>query len=86
MPVVLHERRSQHVPGLPALRHKVLALPGVVLLHPDLCMAAGRYCAACLHGQAGVMKSLVKCAKCGKKPRVKAATMRKTWQVSACSP
>lgn len=34
-----------------------------------ICLHCGtNYCGACLHGDAGVMKSLVQCAKCGKIP------------------
>lgn len=37
------------------------------------CLHCGiRYCGACLYGEAGKMKSLIKCSNCGKKPRVKA--------------
>jgi hypothetical protein len=38
-----------------------------------------RYCAACLHGEAGKMPSLVKCAGCGKKPRTKPNGARNGW-------
>lgn len=35
-----------------------------------------KYCGACLHGESGKMESLIKCAKCGKKPRVLASKDR----------
>lgn len=36
------------------------------------CLHCGTgYCGACLHGEAGKMESLIKCANCGKKPRTK---------------
>jgi len=38
------------------------------------------YCGACLNGDAGKMVSLIKCASCGKKPRVKPAGNRGQWQ------
>mmetsp|Transcript_57008 Transcript_57008/g.121132 ORF Transcript_57008/g.121132 Transcript_57008/m.121132 type:complete len:285 (-) Transcript_57008:229-1083(-) len=44
------------------------------------CLTCGvRYCAACLHGEAGKMTSLVKCAGCGKKPGVKSNNERGAW-------
>mmetsp|Transcript_4986 Transcript_4986/g.9640 ORF Transcript_4986/g.9640 Transcript_4986/m.9640 type:complete len:305 (-) Transcript_4986:70-984(-) len=44
------------------------------------CLHCGtRYCAVCLHGQAGKMEKLTKCAKCGKKPRVLSAEQRGGW-------
>src|SRR4051794_36678482 len=41
-----------------------------------------RYCGACLHGDGGVMKSLLDCARCHKKPRVQAAAERSGWNAS----
>lgn len=44
------------------------------------CLSCGcRYCGACLHGEAGKMVSLIKCAKCGKKPTVKPNGERGDW-------
>ena len=44
------------------------------------CVHCGaHYCSACLHGEAGKMKSLIKCARCGKKPRTKSKQDRGTW-------
>jgi hypothetical protein len=39
-----------------------------------------RYCAACLHGDGGRMRSMVRCAKCGKNPRNLPDRMRGDWQ------
>ena len=47
------------------------------------CLHCGvRYCGACLHGDAGKMKSLVRCAACGKKPRHKSAKSRGGWSAA----
>lgn len=45
-----------------------------------------RYCGACLHGEAGKMESLIKCAGCGRKPRTKANTARRGWGHEVASP
>lgn len=38
-----------------------------------------RYCGACLHGEYGKMESIIKCSRCGKKPRTKPNHERKKW-------
>ena len=43
------------------------------------------YCGACLHGDAGKMESLVRCAGCGKKPRVQPAAARSGWKGESTS-
>ena len=44
------------------------------------CLHCGvHYCAACLHGDAGKMRSVIRCAACGKKPRHKSAKSRVGW-------
>ena len=43
------------------------------------------YCAACLHGDGGKMESLIKCASCGKKPRVQPAASRSSWKGESTS-
>ena len=43
------------------------------------------YCGACLHGDGGKMESLVKCASCGKKPRVQPKETRATWKGESTS-
>mmetsp|Transcript_12512 Transcript_12512/g.18115 ORF Transcript_12512/g.18115 Transcript_12512/m.18115 type:complete len:154 (+) Transcript_12512:84-545(+) len=44
------------------------------------CVNCGcHYCQACLHGDAGKMQSLIKCARCGKKPGVKSNAERSAW-------
>ena len=43
------------------------------------------YCAACLHGDGGKMESLVKCASCGKKPRVQPKESRGSWKGESTS-
>ena len=43
---------------------------------------SARYCGACLHGDGGKMKSLVKCSACGKKPRTQSKEKRGTWRSS----
>jgi hypothetical protein len=51
------------------------------------CLHCGtKYCGACLHGEAGKMESLIKCAKCGKKPRVQDAAHRGSWQSVSSEP
>lgn len=45
-----------------------------------------RYCGACLHGESGKMESLVKCAGCGRKPRVKSNASRRGWGGEVASP
>eukprot|EP00930_Biecheleria_cincta_P080562 TRINITY_DN68922_c0_g1_i1.p1 TRINITY_DN68922_c0_g1~~TRINITY_DN68922_c0_g1_i1.p1 ORF type:complete len:243 (+),score=18.30 TRINITY_DN68922_c0_g1_i1:126-854(+) len=50
------------------------------------CLSCGcRYCGACLHGEAGKMQSLIKCAKCGKKTTVKSNSERGAW-TTVCNP
>eukprot|EP00933_Yihiella_yeosuensis_P039084 TRINITY_DN3302_c0_g1_i1.p1 TRINITY_DN3302_c0_g1~~TRINITY_DN3302_c0_g1_i1.p1 ORF type:complete len:283 (+),score=50.23 TRINITY_DN3302_c0_g1_i1:65-913(+) len=50
------------------------------------CLNCGcRYCSACLHGEAGKMQSLIKCARCGKKPGVKPNSQRGAW-TAVCNP
>lgn len=41
---------------------------------------------ACLHGDAGKMQSLVKCAGCGKKPGVKTNGHRNSWRLGLSRP
>ena len=43
------------------------------------------YCGACLHGDGGKMDSLVKCASCGKKPRVQPKESRAGWKGESTS-
>ena len=43
------------------------------------------YCGACLHGDGGKMESLVKCASCGKKPRVQPKESRAGWKGESTS-
>ena len=43
------------------------------------------YCGACLHGDGGKMESLVKCASCGKKPRVQPKETRAGWKGESTS-
>ena len=43
------------------------------------------YCGACLHGDGGKMESLVKCASCGKKPRVQPKETRSSWKGESTS-
>lgn len=51
-----------------------------------VCQSCGcHYCGACLHGESGKMKSLLKCAKCGKKPTVKSNAERCAW-TAVCNP
>jgi len=51
------------------------------------CLTCGcRYCAACLHGEAGKMTSLIKCGRCGKKPGVKSNTNRGPWSAVTTPP
>eukprot|EP00403_Amphidinium_massartii_P024519 CAMPEP_0178398424 /NCGR_PEP_ID=MMETSP0689_2-20121128/14765_1 /TAXON_ID=160604 /ORGANISM="Amphidinium massartii, Strain CS-259" /LENGTH=298 /DNA_ID=CAMNT_0020019185 /DNA_START=74 /DNA_END=970 /DNA_ORIENTATION=- len=45
-----------------------------------VCLNCGaHYCGACLHGDGGKMESLIKCARCGKKPQVKSNADRGAW-------
>mmetsp|Transcript_56987 Transcript_56987/g.102007 ORF Transcript_56987/g.102007 Transcript_56987/m.102007 type:complete len:375 (-) Transcript_56987:25-1149(-) len=45
------------------------------------CLNCGcHYCGACLHGEAGKMSSLTKCARCGKKPTVRSNADRGAWK------
>lgn len=60
----------------------LIAAAGSVNLLP----AALSVCSACLHGEAGKMESLVKCAGCGRKPRVKANAQRRGWGHEVSSP
>jgi len=51
------------------------------------CKSCGcHYCAACLHGDAGKMQSLTKCARCGKKPTVVPAGQNASWQCITAAP
>ncbi|CAM9660248.1 unnamed protein product, partial [Phaeothamnion confervicola] len=44
------------------------------------CLHCGAgYCGACLHGDAGKMPNLAKCAGCGLKPRTKPNSERPSW-------
>eukprot|EP00929_Paragymnodinium_shiwhaense_P083051 TRINITY_DN4409_c0_g1_i1.p2 TRINITY_DN4409_c0_g1~~TRINITY_DN4409_c0_g1_i1.p2 ORF type:complete len:278 (-),score=40.57 TRINITY_DN4409_c0_g1_i1:417-1181(-) len=46
-----------------------------------VCLTCGcHYCSACLHGEAGKMESMIKCARCGRKPGVKRNSQRTQWQ------
>jgi len=50
------------------------------------CRSCGcSYCSACLHGDAGKMKSLTECARCKKKPTVAPVGQNTTWQSAAAS-
>eukprot|EP00823_Brevimastigomonas_motovehiculus_P003911 TRINITY_DN247_c0_g2_i1.p1 TRINITY_DN247_c0_g2~~TRINITY_DN247_c0_g2_i1.p1 ORF type:complete len:191 (+),score=46.88 TRINITY_DN247_c0_g2_i1:125-697(+) len=53
-----------------------------------VCLHCGtHYCGACLHNEKGKkMASLVKCAECGKKPRVKASSERGQWKGDSQEP
>ena len=47
------------------------------------CLHCGvHYCGACLHGDAGKMRSVIRCAACGKKPRHKSAKSRVGWSAA----
>jgi len=50
------------------------------------CLHCGtHYCAVCLKGEAGKMESMIKCAKCGRKPRVLPKDKREGWAVGGAS-
>lgn len=51
------------------------------------CKSCGcHYCGACLHGDAGKMRSLVECARCHQKPTVVPAGRNASWQCVAAAP